>query len=67
MLPFVDHIILTVIDLVNTKNIALVLSAVAVTGSFEIIEELARIYCSDHPTPSLIRIEWQQINFVKTL
>ena len=35
-------------------------SIIAVADSFEPIEELARIYCGDLHTPSLIRTEWQR-------
>ena len=58
MLPFVDHICQKwIIDLVKHIKIALVPSITAVTDSSEPIEELARIYCSDLQTPSLIMTE----------
>ena len=66
MLPFVDHVLSEMDNRFSETHkkiiilLALVPSIIAVTDSFEPIEELARIYCGDLHTPSLIRTEWQR-------
>ena len=65
ILPFVDHILSEMDNRLSEthkkiiKLLALVPAIIAVTDSFETIEELATIYCGDLHTPSLIRTEWQ--------